>query len=147
MGWDQRLLCMLAGGLVFSGVIRLLIKRKMDEADSFLWLILGLVAIVSGFFPDFVAWISRHVDLGNPVNLVLVVSVILLIFVVFKNTTDISLHKTQNHELAMQVSMLNSEVRHLIEITRQLSAGWIGDDAPEKKEVNASAHQNVRKEG
>ncbi len=117
-----RLLSTFSGILVFSGVVRLLVRRKLDEADSFLWLCIGLFAIISGCFPGVVTWFATFLGIDYPPILVLVIATIIVLFVIFKQTIDISIHKAQNHELAMQVSMLNSEVKHLIEQCKDLES-------------------------
>ena len=122
MGIVLRILTMFSGLLVFAGVVRLLVKRKLDEADSFLWLCIGVFAIIAGCFPEAIGWLAGLLGIGYPPTLVLLVSVGFLLFVIFKNTINISEHKTQNHELSMQVSMLNSEVKHLIEQCSTLEA-------------------------
>lgn len=132
MDWNLRILSMLSGLLVISGVVRLLVKRKLDEAHSFLWLFLALIALVAGFLPDLVSWFAARIGVGYSPTLVLIVSTIIILFVVFQNTIEITTHKTQNHELAMQVSMLNSEVRHLTETCKVLQAEVQSKGVPEK---------------
>ncbi len=120
MGIALRLFSMGSGILVFSGVVRLLVRRKLDETDSILWLCVGFFVIIAGFFPEVIQWLASLLGIAYPPVLVLVVSTIILLFVIFKQTIDISMHKAQNHELAMQVSMLNSEVKHLIEQQKEM---------------------------
>ncbi len=122
MDLGLRILCMVAGTVVFSLVFRLLLKRRMDEATSFVWLPLGIIALIVGFFPEAVTAVSSWINADSPATVVLILAIILLIFIVFKNTTQISEYKAQIHELSMNVSMLNSEVRSLIEYCKTLQA-------------------------
>ncbi len=128
-----RILCMCAGFFVFLVTVRLLIRCKMDEANSFLWIPLGVGALISGFFPEVVAWISAALGVQNPPTLVLIAAIVLVILILLKNTLEISIYKSENHELSMQVSMLNSEVRGLIEFCKRLQGVEAPAEAPQNQ--------------
>lgn len=147
MDLHLRIFCMLAGTFVLIVIARLLIQRKMDESNSLVWLPVGLVALIAGFFPDLIGWVATKLNIANPDTLVLIVLVLLLVFITFRNTADISILRTRTYELSMQISMLNSEVRHLIEYTSSFTENAPGDLVHVREIIQQGARKEENDEG
>lgn len=94
-------------------VFNLIVNKKMTESQSVLWLIIGVVAIILGFFPSIITITADFLGVWYPPTIAFLIAYIGLLFIVLKNTTVISIHSNQISELFMQVALLNLENERL----------------------------------
>lgn len=103
------------GFLLIYSVIKLIVKRKMTESQSVLWLIIGLVTILIGAFPSIIEFVANLLGIWYPPTIVFLIAYVGLLFIVFKNTVVISIQSNQINELFMQIALLNLENEKLKE--------------------------------
>lgn len=110
------------GIILILYVIKLMVNRKMTESQSVLWLIIGAAAIILGFFPSIIIFIANLLGIWYPPTIVFLIAYIGLLFIVFKNTTAISIQSNQISELFMQIALLsmeNEKLREELELNRE----------------------------
>jgi hypothetical protein len=105
----------LTGLILVFYVINLLVNKKMTESQSVLWLVIALAAITLGFFPSIITFIANLLGVWYPPTIVFLIAYIGLLFIVLKNTTDISIQSNQISEIFMQIALLNMENERLKE--------------------------------
>ncbi|HCX65194.1 MAG TPA: hypothetical protein DHN33_08295 [Eubacteriaceae bacterium] len=104
------------GGIVVTGVglivliLQFLVRKKLNESNAVLWLIIGGVIIISGLFPGLVYRLSALFRITYPPAFVFTVAIIILLFIVLKNTIIISELYAKVHETAMEISILRLEL-------------------------------------
>lgn len=110
------------GIILILYVIKLMVNRKMTESQSVLWLIIGAAAIILGFFPSIITFIANLLGIWYPPTIVFLIAYIGLLFIVFKNTTAISIQSNQISELFMQIALLsmeNEKLKEELELNRE----------------------------
>jgi len=110
------------GIILILYVIKLMVNRKMTESQSVLWLIIGVAAIILGFFPSIITFIANLLGIWYPPTIVFLIAYIGLLFIVFKNTTAISIQSNQISELFMQIALLsmeNEKLKEELELNRE----------------------------
>lgn len=109
MGTSLRIL-ILSIGLVFNlAVIYLLVKKKMNEKLSLLWLLGCLIILIFSFFPLTLDRIAEIVGVDYPPTLLFTFSTIILLLICLMNSVKISILNTQIKELTQQVLIKNHE--------------------------------------
>ena len=103
-----RIVVLIAGLIVFAGVFQSLINRKINEAISFLWMIIGLAALFAGIFPTLVERFAYTIGMEPP-SLVFIFAIILLLLIVYNNTSRIAMQDAKIRELSIQLSILKSD--------------------------------------
>ena len=108
-----RIFVMTISILVFTVVVVNLIKKRISESDSLLWFFISVVTLFAGLFPDSVTYLATKLKIDYPPTLLFLFSTFVLMFIVYKNNTNIALLNARNRELAIQVSILNREIEQL----------------------------------
>lgn len=103
------LFTIITGFTLIFYVIKLMVKRKMTESQSVLWLLIGAAAIILGFCPSIIIFVANLLGVWYPPTIMFLIAYIGLLFIVLKNTTDISIQSNQISELYMQIALLNTE--------------------------------------
>lgn len=106
-------------GLIFF-VIRLIVKRKMSESQSVLWIGIGVVAIILGIFPGLITGIADLLGIWYAPSILLLVATIGLLLILFRNTTVISVHENEIYELTIQIALLKDENEALKEKVKEM---------------------------
>lgn len=109
MDLKLRIIALVAGLLVFGGVFMSLINRKINESISFFWLIIGVVSLAGGIFPQGLDYIAALFGIAYPPSIIFVAAIIILLLIVYSNSSQISLMNSKLRELSMQISILKSE--------------------------------------
>lgn len=105
--------------LVLFSVINKLIKRQLNESNSILWLFIGILTFLSGFFPDIINQLAFFIGIAYPPTLLFLISTIILMMIVFKNSIDMSKTDAKISEIAITVSILKEENKQLNEIIKK----------------------------
>ncbi|GAA0178417.1 hypothetical protein SH2C18_14770 [Clostridium sediminicola] len=105
----------LTGIILIIFVLKLMVNKNMTESQSVLWLIIGVAAIILGFFPSIITVIADSLGIWYPPSIIFLIGYIGLLFIVLKNTVVISIQSNQIRELFMQVALLNTENEKLKE--------------------------------
>jgi len=103
------------GLILIFYVIRLMVNKKMTESQSVLWLIIGVISIVIGFFPSIITTTAEVLGIWYPPSIIFLIAFIGLLFIVFKNSVVLSIQSNQISELFMQIALLNMENEKLKE--------------------------------
>ena len=106
-----RLFVIVAGAYMFLNAILSLAKRKMTEPFCLAWVVLSALMILSGVLLN-PSQMKRYVSTRGLVLTIIIVSGVLwgLWFI----STQVSILKRKNQELAMQVSLLNNDYEKII---------------------------------
>lgn len=94
---------------VFTVVFVSLVRRKINESSSILWLSVGVLALAVGIFPDSVDYVARWMGVTYEPSLVFMTAIALLLLIVFRNNCHIATLELKVRELAMQLSIIKSE--------------------------------------
>ena len=106
-----RLFVIVAGAYMFLKAILSLAKRKMTEPFCLAWAVQSALMILSGIILN-PSQLDRYVSLRGLILIMIIVSGILwgLWFI----STQVSILKRRNQELAMQISLLNHDCEKML---------------------------------
>lgn len=106
-----RLFVIVAGAYMFLKAILSLAKRKMTEPFCLAWAVLSALMILSGILLN-PSQLDGYISTRGLILIIMIVSGILwgLWFI----STQVSILKRKNQELAMQVSLLNNDCEKIL---------------------------------
>ena len=106
-----RLFVIVAGGYMFLKAILSLAKRKMTEPFCLAWAVLSALMILSGILLN-PSQLDGYISTRGLILIIIIVSGILwgLWFI----STQVSILKRKNQELAMQISLLNNDCEKIL---------------------------------
>ncbi|WP_438353536.1 DUF2304 domain-containing protein [Microbacterium sp. CJ88] len=133
------------GGIVLAVVllvivIWMLLTRKLREKYAVLWLVLGVVVLVLGLFPQLLLGLTSALGVQLPVNLLFAMAIVLLLGVALHLSWELSQAEEEIRRTAEEVAILHTRVDALAEELRSLReaqdhaapdspSGARGDDA------------------
>lgn len=115
--------------LIFVFIGMFLIKKKTNPSFSLFWLFLAVFALVIAIFPQAMDFICGLIGIDYPPTLILVIAVVVLLFVAFWITSEVSILENKVRELSIHVSLLNDEMRLL---KQELNKKWNVEEEDEK---------------
>ena len=98
---------------IFIGIMFLMIKKKSNASISLIWIIMAVGAMVLGLFPQITDFFCDILGISYPPSLIFAIIIIALILVLFYISSELATAQTKIRELAMQISLLNNEVKNL----------------------------------
>ena len=106
-----RLFVIVAGAYMFLKAILSLAKRKMTEPFCLAWAVLSALMILSGILLN-PSQLDGYISTRGLILIIIIVSGILwgLWFI----STQVSILKRRNQELAMQISLLNNDFEKIL---------------------------------
>ena len=106
-----RLFVIVAGAYMFLNAILSLAKRKMTEPFCLAWVVLSALMILSGILLN-PSQLDGYISTRGLILIIIIVSGILwgLWFI----STQVSILKRRNQELAMQISLLNNDCEKIL---------------------------------
>ena len=106
-----RLFVIVAGAYMFMKAILSLAKRKMTEPFCLAWVVLSALMILSGILLN-PSQLDGYISTRGLILIIIIVSGILwgLWFI----STQVSILKRRNQELAMQISLLNNDCEKIL---------------------------------
>ena len=106
-----RLFVIVAGAYMFLKAILSLAKRKMTEPFCLAWAVLSALMILSGILLN-PSQLDGYISTRGLILIIIIVSGILwgLWFI----STQVSILKRRNQELAMQISLLNNDYEKIL---------------------------------
>ena len=112
-----RLFVIVAGAYMFLKAILSLAKRKMTEPFCLAWLVLSALMILSGILLN-PSQLDGYISTRGLILIIIIVSGILwgLWFI----STQVSILKRRNQELAMQISLLNNDCEKILKELEKL---------------------------
>lgn len=87
--------------LILGFVMWMLLTRRLREKYAVLWLVIGLVVLILGLFPQLLLWMTQLLGVQLPANLLFTLAIVLLV--------GVSLH------LSWEQSQAEGEIRRLAE--------------------------------
>lgn len=118
MGTSLRLIILFSGLTFTISVIYLLMRKRMNEKSSLLWILGSLIVFILSVVPNILDNIATFIGVDYPPTLLFMVSTLVLMFICLMHS--------------IQISILNNQVR---ELTQQL----IINDFCEKDKTNTSS--------
>ena len=111
VGDVRRLFVIVAGTYMFLKAILSLAKRKMTEPFCLAWAVLSALMILSGILLN-PSQLDGYISTRGLILIIIIVSGILwgLWFI----STQVSILKRRNQELAMQISLLNNDCEKIL---------------------------------
>ena len=112
-----RLFVIVAGAYMFLKAILSLAKRKMTEPFCLAWVVLSALMILSGILLN-PSQLDGYISTRGLILIIIIVSGILwgLWFI----STQVSILKRRNQELAMQISLLNNDCEKILRELKKL---------------------------
>lgn len=103
-------------GIILIGIIfKLMVEKKMSEAQSVLWLLIGSLSIVLGLFPGIINILADRLGIWYAPSLTFLIAYVGLLFIVLKMTVMTSIQSNQINELFMEVILIKKENERLKE--------------------------------
>lgn len=125
-----RLIMVLAGSLILGMTLTSLAKRKFTDGFCMLWGLLSICMILGGI-------LLSPVELGSLISntglMILLVFCFGLLAMAWCFSWELSSLQRKNHELAMQVSLLNQEHDQLQRMLAQIEGKSAEEKLPESK--------------
>ena len=128
-------------GVAFTGtVFRLLMKRKISERNSILWLCGSLVILILSAAPEILEVLARAVRVDYPPTLLFLFSSLVLLLIVLSQSMQISVLSEQLKELTQHVAINNFKEKAknadpVLQKAGNQDMGEAGFMSPEKPKV------------
>ena len=106
MGTTLKLTIFFLGAVFVGYVIYLLVKRKIDERNSFFWLAGSLVILALSTMPDIIEIIANLVGVDYPPTLLFVLSILIILFILLYQSIQISMLQARCKELAQHIAIM-----------------------------------------
>jgi len=110
-----RIFNIIIGVLVFSVVINMLIRQKLNEASSISWFLISLAVLISAIFPNLINGMAKLVRISYAPTLLFLISIFTIMFILFKHSVNISTMEGKINEMAVLISLLSEENKNLKE--------------------------------
>lgn len=105
------------GMLLIGMILWLLVHKKLNETNAILWIFIGLVIMLAGFFPKLVKGLSGFFSITYPPALIFTIAIIIVLFIVLKLSIQITELTAKTQDMTSEISILKHE---LIELKEQL---------------------------
>lgn len=122
MNTNLRLVILFCGICFLFAIVRLLIKKKFNERASLIWLFSAMIVFVVSMFPKILDVFAKFVGVDYPPSILFLIAILILLFICFYHSVQISMLNTQVREIAQKVAigeLERSEMKdfqsHLIE--------------------------------
>ncbi|SIN70448.1 DUF2304 domain-containing protein [Agromyces cerinus] len=119
--------------ILVSIVVYMLLSRKLREKYAILWIVIGLVVLVLGIFPQLLEWFTVALGVQVPSNLLFSLAILLLLGVSLHLSWEISQAEDEIRRVAEESAILNAELERLSRRIDQLSM-----PTPEEPETPAN---------
>lgn len=94
-------------------VLQMLRQGKLREKYTVLWLVVGGLTIVLGFFPGLLDWAAAAAGIRVPANLLFALAIVLLVGVGLHVSRELTILEDETRILAEEVSILRGSVEAL----------------------------------
>lgn len=116
-GTILQIIMVATGVCLFFVTTNSLARRKMTESFCLAWGLISVVLIIAGLFLRPAGWSRYLSNMGMALVLMIGYSVIYVAYFLSFKVSELA---RKNQELAMQVSLLNQENKHIMERLEQL---------------------------
>ena len=118
---------MAIGVLFFTIIIYMLVKQKLNESNSILWLVIAFLTLLFGCFPELLVTLADFIGIAYQPTLLFLVATIVLLLIAFKSSLEISELSAKLNETAITLSILKEENKQLKEAINNNSVKKAGD--------------------
>lgn len=95
-------------GLLFVGiVVSLLVRKKIDERNSLLWLVASISILILSAMPELLQVLANVIGVDYPPTILFLFSTLILLLAVFTQSMQISILTEQVKELTQHVAIQN----------------------------------------
>lgn len=109
MGTGLTILAILIGAILIVMVGVSMKKKQISDYQGILWLFAAVLIIVLGAIPRIVRFLADLLGVWWAPSILLFSAVVLIGFICFNHSKEISILKAQIAELAMQLSLMKAE--------------------------------------
>ena len=102
----------LASVVTFIFVFSLLRRGVLREKYAVLWLFFSGAALFFSVFPAALLWVSRTLDVAEPVNLLFFLTLVMLILVAIQLSYELSRHEARIRRLAEEIALLDEQMKN-----------------------------------
>lgn len=92
-------------------IIRLIVKGKLREEYSIVWIVCTVVLIVFSFWRDGLAVVSELVGVYSPPNLVFIAAIFAIFIYLLHLSVVVSKLHSQNKQLAQDIALLKEKLK------------------------------------
>lgn len=98
--------------LIFSTIVINKVKKKrFFEKESVLWLVGSVIMLILAILPSLVGKLSQLIGIDYPPSLLFLVAIIYILYLLFRQTEQVSLLKEQTKELGQRIVILEKLVK------------------------------------
>jgi len=108
MGNFLRIVILALGTGFAISVVHLLIKNKISERNSLIWLLGSVVVFIFSIDPLLLDKIAKSVGVDYPPTLLFLIAILILLFITLYHSVQISTLNAQVRELTQQFAIQNS---------------------------------------
>lgn len=104
--------------VIIGIVLWMLLTRRLREKYAVLWLVVGLVVLILGLFPQLLLWLTSILGVQLPVNLLFATAIVLLLGVALHLSWELSHAEEEIRRAAEEIAILHTRVDELAEEVR-----------------------------
>ncbi|MDY0830360.1 DUF2304 domain-containing protein [Microbacterium sp. BG28] len=116
--------------LIIVVVMWLLLTRRLREKYAVLWLVIGVVVLVLGIFPQLLLWLTSALGVQLPANLLFALAIVLLLGVALHLSWELSQAEEEIRRLAEEAAISRAELTALAARVDALEASVHDDRNP-----------------
>lgn len=105
-----QLIAIITSILFLLYIVRLIIKGKLREEYSIVWIVCTVVLILFSFWRDGLAVVSELVGVYSPPNLVFIAAIFAVFIYLLHLSVVISKLQSQNKQLAQDIALLKEKM-------------------------------------
>ena len=99
--------------LIIVIVMWLLLTRRLREKYAVLWLVIGLVVLLLGLFPQLLLWLTTTLGVQIPANLLFATAIVLLLGVALHLSWELSQAEEEVRRCAEEVAILRAQLEQV----------------------------------
>lgn len=99
--------------IIIVVVMWLLLTRRLREKYAALWLVIGLVVLVLGVFPQLLLWLTASLGVQVPANLLFALAIVLLLGVSLHLSWELSQAEDEIRRTAEEAAILRAQLERL----------------------------------
>lgn len=112
VGLILKSILLLLGAVFVVTVIYLLVKRRINERNSFLWLAGALVIVLFSTMPEILEVIAVLAGVDYPPALLFLVSILVILFILLHQSIQISILQEKCRELSQLLAIINFQEKN-----------------------------------
>jgi hypothetical protein len=101
--------------LIIVVVMWLLLTRRLREKYAALWLVIGVLVLILGIFPQLLLWLTAILGVQVPANLLFSLAIVLLLGVALHLSWELSQAEDEIRRTAEESAILRAQLEQLQE--------------------------------